>query len=365
MRTIRVVAIGVFLGLAIPGAHLPADAGPPAEVFAEVPPPGHPEGIAVHGDAVIAGTGGWAANAVVPDESPSKVFWFDRSTGSLVAEVAVEGQSLSEDHALLGMTNDARGRLYVIDRRDYLLPGDGRPARLLRFERRGELIIQEVFATFPDLRPCLPVGDGAPCSPTLYDRKAVPNSIAFDTDGSAYVSDTAQGLVWRVGPGGGTAQPWFADPRFDSMLGPNGLAIDYVRRLVYVTSSPEGTGGTVWRLPLAANPRPAELETFHTFGQSGLVPDGLAMGESGEVYVAMASGGYVVRLDRAGEEKARYPVPGSDSRRSTPANVAFDGEGAMFVTNLDFEGPTPDGSTIVRIVVGDAGLQPARPEILP
>ena len=38
------------------------------------------------------------------------------------------------------------------------------------------------------------------------------NALAFDRAGNVYISDSAQGIVWRTGPGGGAAVAWVSHP---------------------------------------------------------------------------------------------------------------------------------------------------------
>ena len=42
------------------------------------------------------------------------------------------------------------------------------------------------------------------------------NALTFDTTGNAYVSDSFNGVIWKIGPHGGTATPWSSGP----LLGP-------------------------------------------------------------------------------------------------------------------------------------------------
>ena len=62
------------------------------------------------------------------------------------------------------------------------------------------------YATFADLAPCPPLQARTDCSPTLEDRDPMPNYAAWGPDGSLYVTDYPQAVLWRVPPGGGEAR---------------------------------------------------------------------------------------------------------------------------------------------------------------
>ena len=108
---------------------------------------------------------------------------------------------------------------------------------------------------------------------------------------------------------------------------------------------------------------------FHEY-TNGDLPDGIAFGKTGRLYVAIATpfasgisilapnGAEVVRLANQGN-----PIFPYDS----PANIAFDGKGSILVTNHAFvTGVTnPEQFTILDVWVADTGSPLEMPLILP
>ncbi len=193
-----------------------------------------------------------------------------------------------------------------------------------------QLGVQEAYgSTFPDLKPCAPLVAPPPCSPTPADTPSIANDLAFDASGNAYVTDSLQATIWRVPAGGGRPQVWFQDTRLASpYIGVNGIRINPAGTHVFLTVTIDLRGRSrVYRLPLVAHPTKASLATFHQF-RVGDLPDGIAFGSTGLLYVAMATpkrsgvailnpGGALV--GRLGNATGRPLFP-----YDSPANIAFD-----------------------------------------
>ncbi len=328
-------------------------------VFADVPSPGHPEGIAVLGDRLYVSTPNSVSGFVAPSLRPSVVMGFDLASAALASSTPIEGENPLRANALLGMAPGADQTLYVLSRGD-IVKTDTTPARVLRLDYSTDPPSQTTYATIPDLPSCTR-GKTTGCSSTQFDLRPVPNSIAFDVDGAAYVTDTAQAAIWKVKPGGGEADLWFTDPRVDALItGPNGGTIDVATRRLYFTTSPSPIEGVVWWVPLGASPSPADLHRFHTFSGFPLsVPDGLALGEKG-VYIAFASDQAVVILDFDGNEAARIVLKSRVQLNrygiTQPAALAFDGTGRVLVTNGQFNNPLGLGSAVFDVWVDDPGV---------
>src|SRR5262245_18234691 len=128
--------------------------------------PGSPEGLVVHGHTVFVSTPARFGNA---GSGPSKVYAFDVRSGEQLNEYVIQGEDLSQDHGLSGLAFDADDRLYVLSTQLGILRIDVVSGQ------------QEAYSTpFPPLGP-----------PPL------PNDIAFDDAGNAYVTDSLVGLIWR------------------------------------------------------------------------------------------------------------------------------------------------------------------------
>ncbi len=304
-----------------------------AYILSQVPAePGFPEGIAVKGSRVyVAG----AATLGTTGQGPSAVHAFDIKTGELLATYPTEGENLLAEHANSSIAFDGNGRLYVLN------------THLGIYRLTPETGTQEAYAKpFPDLKPCVPLLVPPPCSPTVADTPPLPNDIVFDEAGNAYVTDSMQATIWRVpaGPvpvGGKTPQIWFQDVRLASAyIGVNGLRLSPDRSLAYITVTTDLLEQSfVYTLPMKAKPAAGDLKVFHQYAL-GSLPDGIAFGRSGLLYVAIATPGAsgVSILDPAGQEVSRLANPPLSlfAPYDSPANIAFNGHGSILLSNHAF-----------------------------
>lgn len=333
-----------------------------ARILAAVPPePGFPEGIAVAGNRVyVAG----AATFGTTGRGPSAVHAFDLRTGELEATYPVEGEDLLREHANSSIAFAGDGRLYVLNTQlgiYRLTPGPG---------------LQERYTVpFPDLVPCaLPVV-GPPCSPTVADAPALPNDLAFDETGNLYVTDSLQATIWRVPagpvpPGGKVPEIWFQDLRLASAyIGVNGIRFSPDRAHLYLTVTTDlAQRSLLYRLPVTSGLPGGDMTVVHDYTGDNL-PDGIAFGRSGRLYVAMASPGRsgVSVLDPFGAEVARLANPAGSplAPYDSPANVAFDHRGAILLSNHAFVAGAVDPGQfgIVEVFVDDRASPLATPVI--
>ena len=325
------------------------------QVLATFPtPPGFPEGIAVKGNKVyVSGP----ARFGTAGTGPSTVVAFNRDTGALEATYTTQGELTQYEHANSCIAFDGQGRLYVLNIQLGMYRIDTGSGQ------------QESYSTpFPDLLPCGP--NPAPCSPTAFDAPALPNDIAFDEDGSAYVTDSLQATIWRVPAGGGTPQVWYQDARFATVpggIGTNGIRLSPDRSKAFVAVTIDQTGQAyIYTVPLVAQPAPGAAAEFKHFAPTDL-PDGVAFGKSGNLYVAIATPGLsgVVILDPSGAEVGRLAnaAPGDIFPYDSPANIAFDGHGSLVVTNHAFATMIPSNFTVLDVYVGDKGSPLSKPDL--
>src|SRR5215216_2323276 len=225
-----------------------------AQVLATFPAaPGFPEGIAVKGNKVyVSGP----ARFGTAGTGPSTVVAYNRDTGATEATYTTQGEALAFEHANSCIAFDGQGRLYVLNIQLGMYRIDTGSGQ------------QESYSTpFPDLPSCSAAP--APCSPTLFDAPALPNDIAFDEDGNAYVTDSLQATIWRVAPGGGTPQIWFQDARFATVpggIGTNGIRLSPDRSKAYVAVTIDQMGaGYIYTVPLVAQPAPGAATVFKAF----------------------------------------------------------------------------------------------------
>jgi sugar lactone lactonase YvrE len=325
--TVKVTRLGVVaaaLALAVAGLAAPSPARAAAfgtiETFATVPAvPGFPEGVAVHGNRVFVSG---PARFGTAGTGPSAIQVYDRKTGALETTISVAGEALAFEHAVSNIAVDGDGRIYALSTQ----------LGLIRFTKVGGGYVQEPYgAPFPDLPTCASVSPGTPCSPTLFDLPPIPNDVVFDAAGFAYATDSLQATIFRYPPGGGAPEIWFQSPAFEGggfiPFGTNGLRLDPEREHVYVVASTSAANpalGTIYRLPLVDAPGPGDLTVFYQYVASE-IPDQLAFGAQGDLYVSLALTNQISVVSPGGAEIARISsAPGDDIPLDAPAGIAFD-----------------------------------------
>ena len=295
-------------------------------------PPGSPEGIAVKGNkAYVSGP----ARFGTAGGPPSIVVVYDTRTGEQLETIQIQGEDLTQEHANSCVAFDGNGRLYVVNTQ----------LGIVRIDLGSKQ--QEVYASpVPQLNPPVP---------------ALPNDLAFDPAGNLYLTDSLQATIWRIPAGGGTPQVWFQHAALATPFGANGIRLNPDRTKIYFVVTAEGanefgfTGGKIYTLPLVDAPTAADLQVFHQYNGEG--PDGIAFGNSGRLYVMLASPGFsgVSVLSPTGAEVARFGNPPGPnfliSPFNSPANGAFDKHGSLLVTNHTFI--FPGNESVLSVFVDD------------
>ena len=308
-------------------------------VIAHVPSPGYPAFPLVVGDDIYEGT---YANPN-GDSIPSHVFEFS-ATGKLEKTFVVKGQDLSQDHGVQVATTDARGDLVLLD--------DTSGRILLLNPRTGA---QTQYGSVADLPTCTADGDKPPCSQAKADLTPEPDYAAWGPDGSLYVTDYQQAVIWRVPPHGGRAQVWLSSPALDGELfGTAGLVIlpDH-RTLMFDQASNAGAGGggnpstgKLYTVPIVRGDKPGPL---HELWESppAAAPDGFALSRSGDIYMALVgpSANDVVELSPAGKQLATFGTPitganGSSIPFDEPSGVSFLGTELVIANQSYLQGDT-------------------------
>lgn len=321
------------------------------KTFASVPAvPGFPEGIAVQGNKVyVSGP----ARFGTAGTGPSAIQVYNRKTGTLDTTIFVAGEALAFEHALSNIALDSSGRIYALSTQ----------LGLIRFTKQGSQFVQEAYGSpIPDLPTCT-AAPGSACSPTSFDFPPIVNDIVFDAQGFAYVTDSLQATVFRYAPGGGSPEIWFQSPMFEGggpiPFGTNGIRLDPARQFVYVVVSTSAVNpflGTIYRLPLVNAPTPSDLEVFHAY-LGGELPDQLAFGADGELYVSLALSNQISILASDGTELARLQsAPGDDIPLDNPAGIAFDSRTkSLLIANHALLSGNPAHFAVLQAAVGDPG----------
>ena len=317
-------------------------------VFASVPAPGHPFGIAVDRNRVYISTsaGDFFADPVNGGHLNSdgeRVFAYDEK-GNLVTTTSIATAPKS-NMGLFGLALDGNPNpdhhLYVADMN----------GRILRLSLDRPNATPELFAQAP-----LPGGWMA----TMW------NDLVFDRAGNLFMTDDKPRL-WRVTPDG-HASIWFEDPRLTGFFGfaggPLGGRIDPTGKFLYftITISAEFPGeAVVYRIPLVDHPSATDLEVVHRFpvvtGQQLPQAAGLAFAKSGNIYVGLIGTNQVAVLNPEGNEIRRISSPLFDS----PWGLAFIGQ-SLLVTNASIEpSESPAHWKVLKVFVGESGLPLNRP----
>src|SRR5262249_32491079 len=160
---------------------------------------------------------------------------------------------------------------------------------------------------------------------TLYangnaqQRMRMPNYPVFDDAGNLYVSDSGDwgarnGWIWRIRPGG-AAEIW--DRSADGFT--NGMCLSADRRALYVV---EASPPLVSRIEIKADGSAGERSVVVELARQ--VPDGVALDENGDLYIAMYNPNIIYRLKASGELITLYD-DWEQLNLVAPTNIAFGG----------------------------------------
>jgi gluconolactonase len=158
------------------------------------------------------------------------------------------------------------------------------------------------------------------CNGNAEQRMRVPNYLVFDDAGNLYVSDSGEwgrktGWIWKVAPGGVEAEIW--DRSASGFT--NGMCLSADGTALYVVESappliskveirPDGSAGK--RTVLVELPRQ--------------VPDGVALDQNGDLYIALYNPNIVYRYTAKGELATLYD-DWEQLMLVAPTNIAFGG----------------------------------------
>lgn len=305
-RASRAVAVLAMCLLALGGTAHAWDRGR-VKTFAVLPPGSSgPEGLEVGPGGNVYVTGfGFTATGSASGNAQLTVF---DNRGRLIRQVPI---SPSSPH-VLGVRFQARSGL--------LLVNDFGAGQVLAVDPKTGAA--HPFMTLPALPH--PGGSGL-------------NDITFDHAGNVYVSDSAQGIIWKSPPNGGVATAWIDDPLLRTTgvppFGANGLRFNREETALFVANTGDDT---VVKFSISgSNPGgPGSI-----FANSINGADGLLVDDQDNVWVVENQSDDVVVLDPTGKAIAKLGDFGGAVRRGSPvgllfpASIRFSGK-HLLVTNL-------------------------------
>jgi sugar lactone lactonase YvrE len=164
------------------------------------------------------------------------------------------------------------------------------------------------------------------------------NGITFDQAGNVYVSDSAQGIIWKTGSAGGAGTAWVTSALLSTAgippFGANGMAFNQAGNALFVAN----TGNdTVVQIPVT-NGAPGKPSVFinSVNGADGLAIDAhdnlwVVANQSDEIDVISPGGKLLARMgDFEGVDRNGLP-----HGLLFPASISFSNDGKLvYITNL-------------------------------
>lgn len=167
------------------------------------------------------------------------------------------------------------------------------------------------------------------------------NALTFDTAGNGYVSDSFNGVIWKIGPNGGTATAWSSGP----LLGPgtgltppfgaNGVEFSNDGKTLFVADT---AFHQIIKIPVNADGTAGAASIFIT----GInAPDGIMVDRDDNIWICANQEDEIVVVDKTGKVIAKLgDFRGIDQDGIVrgllfPASLAFSKDGStLYVSNL-------------------------------
>ena len=126
--------------------------------------------------------------------------------------------------------------------------------------------------------------------------------MTFDKAGNVYVSDSAQGIIWKTGPAGGAGTAWVTDPLLTTTgvppFGANGLQFNNEETALFVAN----TGNdTVVQIPVSSGTPGAPAVFVNSINGA----DGLAIDRNDNLWVCANQNDEIVVVSPTGKLLAR------------------------------------------------------------
>ena len=329
------------------------DAG--TALFAEMPDAGagtqptgptYPEGVGVLDDRVIVS--GPATFGTAGNDSPSQLTIFDRETGALLGEIPVVGEDTDQEHALSELATYKQAA-YAPSTQLGLLRWD--------FKHSDHPTQEQVSTPFCSVTGSFPCAASTTACPADLrpGLPPLPNGVTVDKDGTAYVTDSLQGVIWKVDSKGtlpATPQVLACSPLLQgvgpdglSLFGANGVAVVGQSLVVSVTFGPLDGLGLPTSSIYQVNKSTGALSLIYSYTAEEVAPgiyvppiaDGLRYNEDTDtLFVVLGGLGAVSELVLDGAdttEVARITRTDPDHPFVNPSTIAFDEDGVGYVSN--------------------------------
>ena len=276
--------------------------------FATLPPgSAGPEGLTVgrHGNVYVT-----TFAPTAPAGTLGQLYVFDPN-GHLIRHVPIQGSS----NFLLGLAfNPVTNDLLVLDF------GASNVLRVDPFT--GHSTVFSVVPRDPDPN----VGSGL-------------NALTFDAQGNVYVSDSFQGIIWKIGPSGGAPTAWVTSnllkPSGIPPFGANGVEFNNAATALFVANT---ANDQIIRIPVNAG-TPGAPEVFVN-SINGI--DGIAIDEDDNIWAAANQSDEIVVIDKTGKVIAKLGDFGGIDHSGAPIGLLFPAspafsDGWLYVTNFSLD----------------------------
>jgi sugar lactone lactonase YvrE len=182
------------------------------------------------------------------------------------------------------------------------------------------------------------------------------NAIAFDEDGTMYVTDSIAGAVWRVKEGE-PAELWIQDALLEGdgsfgypfPIGANGIAVGGDHVYVAVTET-----GLIVAIPVADDGSAGSPSVWSEM-EEGVLPDGLTIDGEGHLYIAAPTVNQILRVHEDGTvETLAEESDGLDAPSSLIYARDEDGNGVLYAVNYSIAIAPPGGAgpALLKIPLG-------------
>ena len=167
------------------------------------------------------------------------------------------------------------------------------------------------------------------------------NALTFDLAGNGYVSDSFNGVIWKIPPLGGTPTSWSSGPLLEPgtgltpPFGANGVEFNNERTILFVANT---AFHQIIQIPVKSDGTAGTASIFIT----GInAPDGIRIDRDDNIWICANQEDEIVVIDKTGKVIAKLGdfggIDEDDIVRGFlfPASLAFSRDGStLYVSNL-------------------------------